>query len=244
MSQDQAKKLCECLKKANKAYALTGAGMSTESGIPDFRSPGTGIWNEIDPIKYATRDVLLNEPEKFYEYTFKRFMTLLDKKPNDGHYVLSELEKDGFINGIITQNIDGLHQEAGSKNVWEVHGNVKKGQCLKCNTSYPFDDLVKKVKENTVPLCDNCQGMLRPNVVLFGDPMPDDFFQIATELKNNSDFLLVVGTSLQVYPVAGLAELGVPMGIINLDSTPYDINAEVTIKSKCSEALKDIQEFI
>ena len=244
MNDTEVKKLAEVLKNANNTYVLTGAGMSTESGIPDFRSQGTGLWNEIDPIKYATRDVLMSEPEKFFQVTFKRFASLVDKKPNEGHYVLSELEKEGIINGIITQNIDGLHQEAGSKEVWEVHGNIKKSHCMECNTAYPFEELVSQVEIKDVPECKECGGVIRPDVVLFGDPMPDDFFEIAAELKQNCDFLLIVGTSLQVYPVAGIAELGVPMGIINLDSTPHDVKAKAVINTKCSQALKQIKECL
>lgn len=244
MKEEDIKRFSEKLKNSKEAYVLTGAGMSTESGIPDFRSKGSGIWNEIDPMKYATRDVLLKEPEKFYQYTFKRFDFLTDKKPNEGHYVLSNLEKKGLIKGIITQNVDGLHQEAGSENVWEVHGNIKNCYCMKCSQKYEFEELVEQVKEKDVPRCHKCQGMLRPDVILFGDPMPQEFFQIAQRLRSKCDFVIVVGSSLQVYPVAGIAELGKPMGIVNLESTPYDSRAEVVINSKCSEALKKIEEYI
>lgn len=239
--EDELKKICQRIKESSEVYVLTGAGMSTESGIPDFRSKDSGIWNEIDPMKYSTREVLIHEPEKFYQYTFKRFKNLIDKEPNDGHYVLSNLEKDGLIKGIITQNIDGLHQQAGSENVWEVHGNIRDCYCLSCKESYEFKELASQVEERDVPRCEGCGGMLRPGVILFGDPMPGEFFEIAATLKEKCDFILTVGTSLQVYPVAGLAELGTPLGIINLEETPFDIKAEAVVQKKCSEALKEIE---
>ncbi|ACB83750.1 SIR2 family NAD-dependent protein deacylase [Natranaerobius thermophilus] len=237
--------LKEKLLSSEEPYVLTGAGISTESGIPDFRGKD-GLWTKIDPMQYSTREVLMSVPEKFYEYGFERFKQLANKEPNQGHKILADLEKHGVISGIVTQNIDGLHQKAGSKQVFEVHGNTRKCYCLGCNQEYPFQELSDQLEkeQKDVPKCKECGGMLRPDIILFGDQMPDLFFKVTTVLKQRCDFLLVIGTSLQVYPVAALAELGIPMGIINLEETPFDRQAEVVIQGKCGETLSQLWDHM
>ncbi|OWZ84524.1 NAD-dependent protein deacylase [Natranaerobius trueperi] len=237
--------LKDFIMESRNPYVLTGAGISTESGIPDFRSKD-GLWNTIDPMEYSTRQVLITSPKKFYQYGFPRFRDLLDKKPNQGHYALTELERKGIIKGIITQNIDGLHQKSGSKNVVEVHGSTKTCHCLECFSEYPFSEIVNQLEgyNKELPVCSSCSGILRPDIVLFGDSMPEEFFEIAEVLKKQCDLLIVVGTSLQVYPVAALAELVDSLIIINLDETPFDLQAEVVINDSCGETLSKLKELI
>jgi NAD-dependent deacetylase len=237
-------KAATMIKRAKNFYAFTGAGISTESGIPDFRSPGTGLWEKVDPIKTATVDVLLKDPKYFYETNFDRFSRLENYDPNDAHFALASLEKLGFLKGVITQNIDGLHGKAGSKKVWEVHGHVRTCSCLKCQAVFSFNLARQKVNNGELPpLCEKCNGVLRPDVVLFGDSMSADFFTAEQALRGLCDILLVVGSSLTVYPAAMLLRFANELIIINLQPTDYDSEAAVIIREKCGEALNKIMRF-
>lgn len=150
------------IRQSKKTMVLTGAGISTESGIPDFRSPGTGLWENLDPMEVLSTRVLYNSPEEFYKVGFKILSSMRNAKPNEAHYILSEMEKDGIISGVITQNIDNLHQKAGSKNVFEVHGNTREGSCLRCGKKVSFEILEEKVNKKQIPpCCDDCNGVLR-----------------------------------------------------------------------------------
>jgi NAD-dependent deacetylase len=190
-------KAARLIKQSRKTIVLTGAGISTESGIPDFRSPGRGLWENLDPME-----------------------------------VLSEMEKEGIIFGVITQNIDNLHQKAGSKNVFEVHGNTREGSCLRCGKKVSFEILEEKVNKKQIPpCCDDCNGVLRPDVVLFGDPMPYAFDLALKEVKS-SDLLIVIGSSLTVSPVNFLPDMVRHLIIINATETPYDYKADVVIREK------------
>lgn len=238
---EQIEKLAELIIENKRFYALTGAGISTDSGIPDFRSPGTGLWEKVDPIAVSSVEVLQNNPRLFYEAGFSRFSSISLAEPNEGHYSLARLEEKGYLKGLVTQNIDGLHVKAGSKNVWEVHGHLRTGYCMGCKKKYPFEELVQQVELKRIPpLCHNCFSMLRPEVVLFGDPMPNFFFELQQKMQHECDFMLVVGSSLVVYPVADLPRMAKKMAIINQQPTDYDHKAEVVIKENSSKALKDL----
>jgi NAD-dependent deacetylase len=226
-------------------YALTGAGMSTESGIPDFRTPGTGIWEKVDPIATASVEVLHSNPRLFYEVGFARFASITMAEPNPGHYALAELERSGHLKGMVTQNIDGLHVKAGSKNVWEVHGHLRSGFCLGCKRKFPFEELVQQVELKRIPpMCHYCFNMLRPDVVLFGDSMPPLFFEAWETLEQQCDLMLVAGSSLVVYPVADLPKLAKKLVIINLQPTEYDSRADIVIREKCGRALTDLVQAL
>lgn len=238
---DQIEKLAELINEHKRVYALTGAGVSTDSGIPDFRSPGTGLWEKIDPIAVSSVEVLNSNPRLFYEAGFSRFSKISLAEPNQGHYSLAKLEEKGYLKGLVTQNIDGLHVKAGSKNVWEVHGHLRTGYCLGCKKKYPFEELVQQVELKRIPpLCHNCFSMLRPEVVLFGDPMPNFFFELQHKIQYECDFMLVIGSSLVVYPVADLPRMAKKMAIINQQPTDYDQKAEVVIRDNSSKVLKDL----
>ncbi len=239
----QIEQLAELIETHENVYALTGAGISTDSGVPDFRSPGTGLWEKVDPIAVSSVDVLENNPRLFYEAGFSRFAKISSAEPNQGHRVLAELEAGGYIKGVVTQNIDGLHIKAGSKNVWEVHGHLRTGYCLGCKKKYPFEELVHQVELKRIPpVCHNCYSVLRPDVVLFGDPMPIFFFELQHKLQMECDFMLVVGSSLVVYPVADLPRLAKNLAIINNQPTDYDPKAVVVIRKSISSALGDLQQ--
>ncbi len=240
--QEQIEKLAGLIKEHQHFYVLTGAGVSTDSGIPDFRSPGTGIWEKVDPIAVSSVEVLHNNPRLFYEAGFSRFSKISQAEPNEGHYVLADLEEKGYLKGLVTQNIDGLHVKAGSKNVWEVHGHLRSGYCTGCRKRYPFEELVHQVELKRIPpVCHNCFSLLRPDVVLFGDPMPSFFFELQYKLQNECDFMLVVGSSLVVYPVADLPRMAGKLAIINQQPTEFDTRAEVVIHENSSKALKDLR---
>ncbi|OPL09979.1 MAG: NAD-dependent deacetylase [Firmicutes bacterium ML8_F2] len=233
--------LARLLRKSERCYVLTGAGISTDSGIPDFRSPGTGLWEKADPIAVSSLDVLQSNPRLFYEAGFSRFARIALAEPNPGHYALAELERLGFVKGLVTQNIDGLHVKAGSRKVWEVHGHLRSGYCMGCGKRYSFEELVNQVELKRIPpVCSSCDNVLRPDVVLFGDPMPPFFFDLQQKIYEECDFMLVVGSSLVVYPVADLPRLSGKLAIINRQPTEYDQQAEIVIRENISMVMTDL----
>lgn len=225
---------------------LTGAGISTESGIPDFRSPETGLWSRFDP-ELLTSNALLSDPETFYKKGLEVLSTINKVKnagPNTGHKVLAKLEKEKYIDCIITQNVDGLHREAGSSNVYEVHGNLRDAHCLSCGKKYKFDDIINKIENNQIPpICDTCSGVLRPSVVLFGDRMPISYDKAAAEVKK-SDLLVIIGSSLEVSPVNFLPDLARKYIIINNENTPSDEGAYIVWHERTGRALEMIYKEI
>ncbi|SNX54985.1 NAD-dependent protein deacylase [Thermoanaerobacterium sp. RBIITD] len=237
-------KAAELIKKSKKTIVLTGAGISTESGIPDFRSPGTGLWEKMDPMEALSTRVLYNDPIKFYNNGFKILLSMKDARPNKAHYILAQMEDEGLISGIITQNIDNLHQKAGSHRIFEVHGQTRTGSCMNCGTKVSIDVLNDKIEKREIPpICDKCNGILRPDVVMFGDPMPEDF-EKAWHEASNSDLMIVIGSSLTVSPVNFLPGLVKHLIIINKTRTPEDNRADVVIRCSASEALSNIITYL
>jgi len=232
------------IRACRKVFVLTGAGISTESGLPDFRSPGTGLWEKIDPTQYSTAQVLYHDPEKFYQYGFSRFRTLSQAEPNRAHKALSWLEEKGIISGIITQNIDGLHKKAGSRAVWEVHGHLRTGYCVSCYREYPFEVLMNQLDNGKIPPVCDCGSMLRPSVVLFGDALGEEFFRAEQELSRGCELMIVAGSSLKVFPVASLPHRASRLIIINLQPTPYDREAEFLFQENCGDALESLVKQI
>lgn len=238
--QEKINTFAQLLKESSRTLALTGAGISTESGIPDYRSPGTGLWNRFDPMKVACVSALKRDPAAFYQNNLKRWLEYSDAQPNPAHYALAQLEKVGLLLGVITQNIDGLHRKAGSKKVWEVHGHLRTCRCFNCESRYSFDSLVEQFDAGVnPPRCDKCKGVLRPDIVLFEDAMGEDYFQ-ATRVISGCQLLIVVGSSLQVYPVASLPEFSKKLVIINQESTPWNNQAELVIEEKSGQVFTDL----
>lgn len=237
------KKAAEIILNSKKTMALTGAGISTESGIPDFRS-SSGYYSKMDPVKSLSKDVLLNDPKRFYSEGFLILNDLYNKEPNKGHFALAKLEELGKLSGIITQNIDNLHIKAGNKKVYEVHGESRDVHCMSCNRVYPFSVMKEKVdKKEIPPLCDACGGILRPNVVMFGDMMPNDFLKAQQQIAN-TELLIVVGSSLQVSPVNYLPSYVDKLIIINNDKTTFDRDAELVFHESAGEILTEIVEEV
>lgn len=239
-------KVAKAILESKITSVLTGAGISTESGIPDFRSPGTGLWNKFD-LNRLSSDVLYNRPTEFYREGAKilKFLLSIKKaKPNKAHYILAEMEKDGLVSCVITQNIDGLHIKAGSKKVYEVHGNLREGYCISCSKKVTFGTLAGKVVRGQIPpICNNCGGILRANVVLFGDELPQDYTRAIVEVER-SDLLLVIGSSLEVSPVNYLPTMCRRFVIINNRKTHFDNAAYVVWNEKASIALNAIYKEI
>ncbi|OGF56862.1 MAG: hypothetical protein A2Z21_08760 [Candidatus Fraserbacteria bacterium RBG_16_55_9] len=247
MHEGKLYQLAGWLEQARYAVALTGAGVSTESGIPDFRSPECGLWAMVDPIKVASIEGFLGDPVGFYEFWKWRFSKLNEAKPNITHSVLAQLEARGRLKTVITQNIDNLHRKAGSQQVFEVHGNYTQGLCIKCRKPYETEELLRKVEERSVPHCDECHGLLKPNVVLFGELLPPAFAESELEIYQ-ADLLLVLGSSLEVYPVAGLvpqAKYGkAKVALINREETPFDGLADLVIHSDLGSAMCRLSELL
>jgi NAD-dependent deacetylase len=229
------------LIRANQpCVVLTGAGVSTESGIPDFRSP-TGIWAEFDPAEYASLPAFRSHPMKVWRFYKPRIAVLTEAEPNAAHRALAALERAGFVEAIVTQNIDLLHERAGSRNLVEVHGSIRTATCPACGNSYPLESVVAKLERADAPACDDCGGILKPDVVFFGELLPPAAIERAFELARRARLLLVVGSSLEVHPVAALPEetlaAGGRVAIVNKGPTPYDQEAEVTLEESAGEVL-------
>lgn len=235
-------KMAELLTKANYPIAFTGAGISTESGIPDYRSPSTGVWEKMDPAKISI-GALRSNPKQFGKDYLNFVASLEGRKPNEGHLALAELEKLGLCNAVVTQNIDGLHQLAGSTRVLEVHGHVRTCRCNQCGTDYPHEEMMEFIQRDELPKSYCCGALLRTNVVLFGDPMAKDF-DIAWQEGRKSDFCLVLGSSLSVYPAAEIPFMAGGFGMINRDKTGREMNALVSIQGELGPTLRELLEAI
>lgn len=224
---------------------LTGAGVSTESGIPDFRSP-TGIWAEFDPLEYASLSAFRADPEKVWSFYKPRIAMLTAAEPNAAHRALAELEKRGFVEAVVTQNIDLLHERAGTREVVEVHGSIRSASCPSCGAPYARDDVIAKLEAADAPLCDRCGTVLKPDVVFFGELLPADAVERSFELARRARLLLVVGSSLEVHPVAALPEetlaAGGLLAIVNKGPTPYDERADLKLEGNAGEILGAVLE--
>jgi NAD-dependent deacetylase len=241
-----AERAAELIAAATHGVALTGAGISAESGIPTFRGEG-GLWTKYDPVKVATIDRFIEDPAAYWTVALERGPAVLSAEPNPGHHALARLERAGRIAGVVTQNTDGLHQDAGTRRVIELHGSGRTVQCLDCGARESRRDVQTRLELEMPPRCRTCGGnLLKPTVVLFGEAMPAEAVEAAFELARNADVMLVVGTSLVVYPAADLpfaaARAGVPLVIVNAEPTPLDRLAEVVIHGRSGEVLPDLAE--
>jgi len=228
--------LAALVRERQPCVVLTGAGISTESGIPDFRSP-SGIWAEVDPFEVASIEAFLADPERVWGFYRSRIHSLLEAEPNAGHHALAELERRGLVRAVVTQNIDMLHSRAGSREVVEVHGSIRSAICLSCGAEKSADQVLEGLGERATPLCDECDAVLKPGVVLFGELLPVAAMRRATELAAAADLMLVVGSSLEVWPVAGLPLESRSVAIVNRGPTALDERAELRIDGGAGETL-------
>jgi len=227
--------LAELIHANQPCIALTGAGVSTESGVPDFRSAG-GTWSQFDPYEVGSIDAFRRDPARVWEFYALRLGVLADAEPNAAHHALARLEAAGLLDAVITQNVDRLHAAAGSRDVIEVHGSIGRGVCLACG--WETEDVRTRLP---LPSCDRCGAILKPGVVMFGELLPTSAFDRATTLVEDAALLVVVGSSLEVWPVAGLPGETVAHGgrlaIVNREPTSYDARADLVVRGSAGEVL-------
>jgi len=244
---EEIERAAHILRNARHAIALTGAGISTPSGIPDFRSPGSGLWERVNPIEVATIYAFRENPLRFFNWIRPLAATIRTARPNPAHFAMARLEAAGVLHTIITQNIDGLHQKAGSTHVAEVHGHVREAVCMDCYHIVPAEAFQEQVMaDGCVPHCERCGGVLKPNVTLFGEALPAQALIIATQATRRCDVLLIAGSSLEVSPAADLPDLALAnrarLIIVNLSHTHMDTWADVLIRGDVADVLPQIAD--
>ncbi len=238
---DHAAHLRELIATSSHIVAFTGAGISAESGIPTYRGSG-GLWSKYEPDKYASIQHFNIDPTYYWNF-FRdiRFSTITDAKPNAGHFALAELERQGKLKSVITQNIDGLHGEAGSVNILELHGNTRRYYCLDCGKNYTIFEVAEMLEQQNPVRCAACQGIVRPATVMFGETLPEDIMPQASKESHDCDLMIVVGSSLVVYPAAEFPyyakSTGAKLAIINVDPTPLDSMADMCTHSPAANLL-------
>lgn len=238
-----AESLARLVERAGSVLALTGAGISTPSGIPDFRSPGTGMWANVNPMSVAHIDVLRDDPAMFWAFYSERFTTLGEVKPNRAHDVLVEMEQRGILTGVVTQNVDRLHGLAGTQELIELHGSIDRSPCTACEAHWGLDEVRGRAGADAegIPRCD-CGAMIRPGVVLFGEMLPQEALIRASELAADADLIICIGSSLEVHPAAGLPQLtlsaGGALAIITEGQTPLDERAAVRLRGDVVDELE------
>jgi NAD-dependent deacetylase len=242
MDQDTIARAAEIVRGARSVVALTGAGISVPSGIPDFRSDG-GLWSLDDPMEVASLRAFRVNPQHFYAWFRPLLGRLLDAQPNPAHLALAALERAGALKALITQNIDGLHQRAGSREVYELHGHLRSATCLECERQAPTGPLLERVRHGEIPRCD-CGGLFKPDVVLFDELLPRGLFWLAQRAIETCDALIVAGTSLEVAPVGDMPLVALRRGariiIVNQSGTNLDERADVVLHEDVAEALPAI----
>ena len=235
-----AERLANLIRERQPCVVLTGAGVSTESGIPDFRSP-TGLWAQFDPLEFGSIDAFRRDPIKVWSFYKPRISMLTDAQPNPAHIALAELEQHGLVQAVVTQNIDLLHERAGSREVVEVHGSIRTATCPGCGARYELEQVLALLAEADAPACPACGEIVKPDVVFFGELLPPEAIDRAYKLARAAALMLVVGSALEVYPIAGLPEetlaAGGKLAIVNRGPTPYDGRTNLRIDGSAGEVL-------
>ncbi|CAN5292044.1 NAD-dependent protein deacylase Cob2 [soil metagenome] len=235
--------LAALLRESQPCVVLTGAGVSTESGIPDFRS-ASGIWADVDPFEVASIHAFLSNPERVWSFYRARIHSLLAAEPNAAHHALAELERRGLVCAVVTQNIDTLHTRAGSREIVEVHGSIRTAVCRGCGTEETLEGVLEQLDERPAPICSACGAILKPGVVLFGELLPAGAMERATELARGAELMLVVGSSLEVWPVAGLPLEARSLAIVNCGPTALDDRALLKVDAPAGETLIAVVEAL
>jgi NAD-dependent deacetylase len=241
--------LAGLLREAERAVVLTGAGISVPSGIPDFRSPGTGMWEGVDPMEVAHVDAWRRDPDRFWRFYGARFASLVDKRPNRAHKVVADLERHGLVRAVITQNVDRLHRAAGSERLLEIHGSIESSVCPQCNGRTDIEQVVALLDGGDgAPECPACIAPLKPDVVLFGELLPPAVIAEAEQLASEADLMVCIGSSLTVHPAAGLPQLtldaGGALAIVTESVTPLDDRAAVKLTGDVVAELQSVQRAL
>ena len=247
--KESIKRAAHWIRMARHAVVFSGAGISTPSGIPDFRGKKEGLWQRYDPMKVASLSAFIHTPEIFYDWFRPLFLTSWTAQPNAAHAGLAKLEETGYIQSIITQNIDGLHQKAGSQRVFELHGSALSFSCPGCGTSQPASSVYQQfISGVLIPECDQCHRVLKPEVVLFEESLPALVWQEAEEEVRKADLVLVIGSSIEVYPACTLPQQAIRHGswviINNLTPTPLDRNAAIVVQMDAAQFVPRLVEMI
>jgi NAD-dependent deacetylase len=233
VATSNAEQLARLIRESECTVALTGAGISVPSGIPDFRTPGEGLWEKVDPMEVAHIDAFRGDPARFWSFYRPRLHGLGGVEPNPAHEALAKLERRGLLEAVITQNIDTLHTKAGSERVIEVHGSIRTASCQACDATYPLAEVDGLFDDEGVATCRVCTSLVKPDVVLFGEMLPHAAMAEAEALASRADLLLCVGSSLEVYPVAGLPSItlraGGAVAIVTQGATQFDDRAAVRL---------------
>ena len=235
----------ELFRKAKRAVALTGAGISTPSGIPDFRSEGSGLWSRDEPMEVASLSAFRTSPERFFNWFRPLAGQIFNARPNAAHTALADLEDAAREMTVVTQNIDWLHQKAGSKRVVEMHGTLRTLSCTQCFRQFGSESFLQVyVEEGTIPRCLSCNGILKPDVILFGEQLPQSAWLEAQRASRRCDLMLVAGSSLEVMPVAGLPlqalDCGAHLIVINNSETYINVRADIVVKDDVADSLPQI----
>jgi NAD-dependent deacetylase len=231
--------LAALIRERQPCVVLTGAGVSTESGIPDFRSD-TGIWANVDPFVVASLSAFRRDPGRVWAFYRQRIGLLRDAEPNAAHLALAELERRGLVQAVVTQNIDMLHTRAGSTEVVEVHGSIRSASCLSCLWTEPANALLEQLEHAPLPACPQCGEVLKPGVVMFGELLPPGAMERATQLARGSQLVLVVGSALEVWPIAGLPLEAQAFAIVNRGPTALDERAILKLDAAAGETLSAV----
>ncbi len=239
----------ELIRNARRVVVLTGAGISTPSGIPDFRSEGTGLWSRDEPLEVASLMTFRTRPELFFEWFRPLASQIFNAKPNPAHYALAELEKEGRLHAIITQNIDVLHQKAGAKRVIEMHGTLNTLSCTQCFKQYGYANFLPPfVESGQIPRCPACKAILKPDVILFGEQLPQSAWHEALRESRTCDLMIVAGSSLEVLPVAGLPmqslDRGAHLIILNNSPTYLNVRADITLLEDVASVIPAIAKQV
>lgn len=247
--EQQIEQATALINRASSVVAMTGAGISTLSGIPDFRSPDSGVWRQDDPLSVASIHAFRHHPEKFYRWIHPISKLFFAAKPNPAHQALASLEKKGKLSAIVTQNIDNLHQQAGSQTVYELHGHLREVTCTQCYRVQDARPILEKfIDDGQIPHCPECGGVLKPNAILFGEELPMQEYVAAQLAIQNADLMLIVGSSLEVAPASDLPHTAIDNGakviIINLVPTFLDSQAELVINDNVATVLPRIDALI
>jgi NAD-dependent deacetylase len=242
---EQLEHAVELWKQSQYAVAFTGAGISTPSGIPDYRSPESGLWKRANPMEVASIYGFRQNPQAFYDWIHPLTRTLINARPNSAHEALAHLESQGYLSAVITQNIDMLHTKAGSKRVYELHGHMREATCTHCFEVFPAEPIIERfLEDRQVPRCSSCNSVLKPNVILYGEQLPIRELQGAQQSARNCDLMVIVGSSLEVAPASDLPLIalrnGAKLMIINLEATSMDRHSVITIRADCAEVLPAI----
>jgi NAD-dependent deacetylase len=240
--EEKIQQAASILKRSSYATALTGAGHSTPSGIPDFRSPDSGVWRSVDPFQVASIFAFRQQPQTFYDWVRPMLHIMLNAEPNPAHIALAQLEEMGILKAVITQNIDGLHQRANSKVVYEVHGHLRQATCIRCYAKWPGELLIRDFMESgDIPRCEKCNGVIKPDVILFGEQLPVQTLIASQQAASKSDVMIVAGSSLQVAPAGDIPlltkERGGKLIFVNFGPTHLDQVADIVIRADVAEVL-------